>query len=418
MTTLTIKNVKPKQRTVPSLLDGLAKKLLFKRLAALPYGCLHIEEQGRVYHFGNTCEESSFKAHICIHNVATYRDLLFGGSLGAGEAYMLGRWSSHNLVNVIRLMAINIDFLNQLDGSRILSTRLADKLFHRLRRNTPLQAKRNISAHYDLSNKFFSLFLDETLMYSSAVFQKPETTLEEAARYKLDLICQKLQLCADDHLLEIGTGWGGLAVHAAKYYGCRVTTTTISRQQYEYARERIKREGLEHKIDLLFSDYRALEGRYDKLVSVEMIEAVGQEYYQTYFSTCSHLLKDDGLMLLQAITLPDQRYQQALESVDFIQRYIFPGGSLPSHRVITEALGRYTDMQMVGFEEIGEDYARTLRHWRERFLEQHASVKALGFDDEFIRLWEFYLCYSEGGFRERAIGTAQFVFAKPHWHRN
>ena len=417
MTSLSIQPVKSKRAVRPSLLDDWARRLLFARLQKLPRGRLHIEERGRVYGFGEASEDTELRAHICIHHASAYRDLLLGGSIGAGEAYMLGSWRSHNLVALVRLMAANIDFLNSLDRSRLPGARWLERVGHFLRRNTERQAKRNIAAHYDLSNQFFSLFLDDSLMYSAAVYPRPEAGLEEAARYKLDLICRKLALGPSDHLLEIGSGWGGLAIHAAKYYGCRVTTTTISRQQYDCARERIQREGLGDRITLLCEDYRQLEGQYDKLVSIEMIEAVGHSYYETYFKTCNQLLKPGGAMLLQAITIPEQRFEQAGRSVDFIQRYIFPGGSLPSHGVIADCLGRYTDMQIVDLQEIGEDYARTLQHWRERFLARRAQVAALGFDESFIRLWEFYLCYSEGGFRERAIGTAQLLLAKPDWRR-
>jgi len=236
--------------------------------------------------------------------------------------------------------------------------------------------------------------------------------------YKLDLICRKLQLKPEDHLLEIGTGWGGLAIYAARNYGCRVTTTTISREQFQAARQRIRDEGLEDRIEVLFEDYRNLKGSFDKLVSIEMIEAVGHEYYQQYFGGCSRLLKDDGLMLLQAITIPDQRYQYAQKSVDFIQRYIFPGGSLPSHEAILSSLRKHTDLLMVGMQEIGEDYARTLEVWRERFLEKLEQVRELGFDDYFIRMWNYYLCYCQGGFEERIIGTSQILLAKPEWRRS
>ncbi len=294
---------------------------------------------------------------------------------------------------------------------------LGDKLFHWLNRNTEKQARDNISRHYDLSNDFFSLFLDPDMMYSAAIFERPEMSLEQASVHKLDVICHKLELQPEDHLLEIGTGWGGLAVYAARHFGCRVTTTTISREQYETACQRVRAEGLENQITVLFEDYRNLQGSYDKLVSVEMIEAVGHKYYKQYFRGCSNLLKEDGLMLLQAITIPGQRYDYARSSVDFIQRYIFPGGSLPSHEVITSAVRANTDMVIVSMQEIGEDYARTLQIWRDRFLAKLDEVRALGFDEYFIRMWNFYLCYCQGGFEERVIGTSQILFAKPQWRQ-
>jgi cyclopropane-fatty-acyl-phospholipid synthase len=282
-----------------------------------------------------------------------------------------------------------------------------------LNSNTQTGSRDNIAAHYDLGNEFFQLFLDPTMMYSSAIFDDHTMTLEAASEAKLDEICGQLELKADDHLLEIGTGWGGMAIHAAKHYGCRVTTTTISAEQYEYARARVKEEGLEKQVTLLCQDYRSLTGEYDKLVSIEMIEAVGHKFYKNYFQTCTRLLKHNGKMVIQAITVADQRYQQARDSVDYIKRYIFPGGCLPSVAVIADHVASDTDLQIVHLRDITEDYANTLAHWRERFMAKLEAVEAMGFDEEFIRMWEFYLCYCEGGFRERVISTVQLAFAKP-----
>ena len=398
-------------------IGNLAKGQLLKRLQALPRGYLEIEDGEDLHRFGDPHEASQVHAKMIIKDASAYRDIAFGGSLGGAEGYMLDKWSSPNMLELVRLMCINIDFLNQIDGGTPLLQRAGDKLFHWLNRNTEKQARDNISRHYDLSNDFFSLFLDQEMMYSAAIFERPETSLEEASVYKLEVICRKLELQAEDHLLEVGTGWGGLAIYAAKHYGCRVTTTTISREQYETACQRVRDEDLEHQITVLFEDYRNLQGSFDKLVSVEMIEAVGHKYYNQYFRGCSRLLKDDGLMLLQAITIPGQRYDYARRSVDFIQRYIFPGGSLPSHEVIISAVRANTDMVMVGMQEIGEDYARTLHVWRERFLQRLEEVRALGFDDYFIRMWHYYLCYCQGGFEERIIGTTQILFAKPLWRQ-
>lgn len=401
----------------PGLIDGFAKNQLLKRLQQMPRGYLLIEDGDELHGFGNPADEIDVKAKIVIQDPGTYRDIAFGGSIGGAEAYMLGKWTTPNLVDVVRLMSVNIDFLNEMDDSKSVLQRAGDKVFHLLNRNTEKQARDNISRHYDLSNDFFELFLDPEMMYSAAIFPSVDADLDEAALHKLDVICRKLELKPSDHLLEIGTGWGGLAIYAARHYGCRVTTTTISREQYDTATRRVQDEGLEGKITVLFEDYRNLSGRYDKLVSVEMIEAVGHEFYKQYFSGCAALLKDDGLMLLQAITIPDQRYQYARKSVDFIQRYIFPGGSLPSHEAIISSVRSNTDLLMVGMQEIGEDYARTLEVWRERFLAKLDEVKALGFDDYFIRMWNYYLCYCQGGFEERIIGTSQILFAKPDWRR-
>ena len=399
------------------LLGNLAKSQVIKRMQALPYGRLVIEDGDEVYEFGNPAEAERVDAKIIVHDGSAFRDFAFGGSIGGAEGYMLGKWSSPNLLDVVRLFCINVDFLNQFDGSRPLLQRAQDKLFHFLNRNTEKQARENISRHYDLSNDFFALFLDPEMMYSSAIFPNADASLEEAAVHKLEVICQKLQLRETDHLLEIGTGWGGLAVYAAKRYGCRVTTTTISREQYDVACQRVQEEGLQDRITVLLEDYRNLTGRFDKLVSVEMIEAVGHQYYGQYFTGCASLLKNDGLMLIQAITIPEQRYDYARRSVDFIQRYIFPGGSLPSHEAMINAVKRNTDMTMVGLREIGEDYARTLQVWHERFSARLEEVRRLGFDDYFIRMWNYYLCYCQGGFQERIIGTSQILFAKPGWRQ-
>lgn len=404
------------ERTVKeSFMDRFAKKKVLSVLAGITHGRLVIDDGGELICFGESSDAATIHAHMFIHHPSAYRDILFGGSIGASEGYMLGSWTSSNLLDVVRLMSKNIDLLNGMDDSRLILQRMADKLYHWFNRNTEANAKANISAHYDLSNEFFSLFLDRSMMYSAAMFPTAESSLEDASYYKIDQICQKLQLDSSDHLLEIGTGWGGLACYAASHYGCSVTTTTISRQQYEYACQRVKDAGLGDRVTVLFEDYRKLEGQYDKLVSIEMIEAVGHKFYGEYFNTCNGLLKEDGLMLIQAITIPDQRYDFARRSVDFIQKYIFPGGCLPSDKVISENVSRHTNMQIIAMEEIGEDYAKTLNHWRERFHQRIEDVKKLGFDDVFIRMWDYYFCYCEGGFRERVIGTGQFLIAKPQW---
>ena len=413
MTTASIDDNKASREIKTSFWDVLAKKTILKVLHKIEVGRLVLEDEGQVYEFGEPADTATVTAHIFVHHISAYKDVLFGGTIGSGEAYMLGSWSSSSLLNVIRLMVLNIETLNKMDNSRPVIGRITSKLMHFLNANTQSGSRKNISAHYDLGNDFFRLFLDPTMMYSSAVFPSEKASLEEASINKLDLICKKLNLTETDHLMEIGTGWGGLAIHAAKNYGCKVTTTTISREQYEYACEAVKREGLEDKITLLLEDYRNLTGCYDKLVSVEMIEAVGHKYYDSYFAKCSSLLKDDGLMLIQAITIADQRYEEAKRSVDFIQRYIFPGGCLPSNEVIAKCIARKTDLMIVGLHDIGQDYAKTLAEWRRRFHANMDAVKQQGFDDIFCRMWEFYLCYCEGGFLERVISTAQIVFAKP-----
>jgi cyclopropane-fatty-acyl-phospholipid synthase len=342
-----------------------------------------------------------------------YRQILTGGTIAAGETYIHGAWSSPDPVAVTRLFSANMATMASMESGQSLMVRLGLKLAHHLNRNTREGSRKNIAAHYDLGNDFFRLFLDPTMMYSSALFREQDVSLEEASIAKLDEICVQLELSEEDHLLEIGTGWGGMAIHAARHYGCRVTTTTISREQYEYASALVEEAGLQDRITVLCEDYRNLTGRYDKLVSIEMIEAVGHQFYSNYFRCCSQLLQPGGRMVIQAITMSDQRYRQARDSVDFIKRYIFPGGCLPSIAVISDHLARDTDMQMVHLRDITPDYALTLAHWRERFMNRLDDVRAMGFDEQFIRMWEFYLAYCEGGFRERIIGTVQLAFAKP-----
>ena len=391
----------------------LARRVCLRLLANLEVGSLTIHDSGEVFHFGTTGDPTQPHAEVYVHDRALYRQMLTGGSIATGEAYMQGHWTSPDLVAVMRLFSANLATLELLESKQSLLVRLGLKISHALKRNTRNGSRKNISAHYDLGNDFFKLFLDPTMMYSAALFDTDDTSLEVASIAKLDELCQQLELDSGDHLLEIGTGWGGMAIHAATHYGCRVTTTTISREQYEYALQQVEAAGLQDRITVLCEDYRNLQGSFDKLVSIEMIEAVGHDYYSSYFQRCSQLLKADGKMVIQAITIADQRYDAARESVDFIQRYIFPGGSLPSVAVIADHLARDTDMQMVHLRDITRDYALTLASWRERFLAAQARVETMGFEQSFIRMWEFYLAYCEGGFRERIIGTVQLAFAKP-----
>jgi cyclopropane-fatty-acyl-phospholipid synthase len=390
-----------------------ARSICLRLLAKLEAGSLVIHDGGECFRFGSEGGLSQPHAEVYVHDRRLYRQLLAGGSIAAGEAYMQGLWTSPDLVEVMRLFSANLATLELLESKRSWLVRLGLKLSHALKRNTRAGSRKNISAHYDLGNDFFRLFLDPTMMYSAALFRTDQTSLEEASVAKLDELCRQLELTGDDHLLEIGTGWGGMAVHAARHYGCRVTTTTISREQYAFTCAKVAEAGLQDRVTVLCEDYRNLQGSFDKLVSIEMIEAVGHEFYASYFQRCSQLLKPNGKMVIQAITIADQRYAAARDSVDFIQRYIFPGGSLPSVAVIADHLARDTDMQMVHLRDITRDYALTLAHWRERFLAAQATVKQMGFDQTFIRMWEFYLAYCEGGFRERIIGTVQLAFAKP-----
>ncbi|TBR38448.1 class I SAM-dependent methyltransferase [Marinomonas agarivorans] len=426
MSTSSTANIKIEQNNKISTLDKIAKKLVLASLSKLQLGHLIIEDrsakdsngidvQPEIYHFGESPENAACSAHICVEEYSAYRSVFFNSSIGAGEAYMQKSWTTPDLLAVIRLMVMNLEQINKMDNSRPIWKRIGTKFIHLLNSNTKKGSKKNISAHYDLGNDFFSLFLDPTMMYSAAMYPHQNASLSEASTFKLDQICQKLQLSADDHLLEIGTGWGGMAIHAAKHYGCKVTTTTISQEQYDFAKQKVIEEGLEDRITLLLEDYRNLTGKYDKLVSIEMIEAVGHRFYDSYFRQCCSLLKQKGLMLIQAITIADQRYQQAKNSVDFIQRYIFPGGCLPSNAIISQKVANKTDMQIIAIEDITEHYADTLLDWRMAFMDKLQQVKNMGFDDTFCRMWEFYLCYCEGGFRERAISTAHFLMAKPEF---
>ncbi len=356
---------------------------------------------------------SDLHAVIQVNDPAFYRAIALGGSMGAGEAYRDGLWACDNLVALIQIFSRNMQTSSDLGGFWNSLLDLGRKLAHRVNRNSRLGSRRNIAAHYDLSNEFYALFLDETMTYSSGVFSESNSSMREASVEKYDRICRKLRLTPSDELLEIGTGWGGFAEHAATQYGCRVTTTTISRQQHAYAADRFATKGIDDRVTLLLTDYRDLSGQYDKLVSIEMIEAVGYEYFDTFFRKCSSLLKPDGLFALQAITIPDQRYDSYRKSVDFIQKYIFPGGCLPSLGAMTTSVGRVTDMQFAHVEDFAEHYARTLQVWRERFHANSDPIRELGMSDSFLRLWDYYLCYCEGAFREKQIGVAQILLQKP-----
>lgn len=383
------------------------------RLRELAAGEITLLEGGSREKFGQASATFPFTAEISVNSPAFYSDIAFGGSVGAGEAYIQGHWACSDLVALVRILLRNRGVLEDMESGLALAARPLQKLFHRLNRNTRRGSRRNIAAHYDLGNDFYSLWLDEGMMYSSAWYPSEDASLAEASVAKLDRICRRLDLKASDHVMEIGTGWGGFAVHAASHYGCRVTTTTISKQQYEYARQRIVEAGVADRVTLLQSDYRDLEGEFDKLVSIEMIEAIGHEYLDTFFAKCAALLKPSGEMVLQAITIADQRYADAVKTVDFIKRYVFPGGFLPSLTAITGAMTRATDLRAIAVDDIGLHYARTLHDWRERFFARIFDVRKLGYSEEFIRLWEFYLCYCEGAFRERAIGDIQMHAIRP-----
>lgn len=351
-------------------------------------------------------------ATLRVHDAGFYGAVARNGSVGAGEAYMDGLWDCDDLVALVRILVRNRDLLDAMETGTARVGAAFMRLLHAFARNTRRGSRRNIAAHYDLGNALFDLFLDDNLMYSSAIFAHADEPLEVASRRKLDRICDKLALGPEHHVVEIGSGWGGFALHAAQRHGCRVTTTTISDEQFQRARERVAAAGLADRVTVLRQDYRELRGQYDRLVSIEMIEAIGHQYLDTYFGACQSLLKPDGMALIQAITIEDHRYRQARDSVDFIKRYIFPGSFIPSVSAMQDALSR-TDLRLFHLEDIGPSYALTLRHWRKRFLARRDAVRALGYPERFVRMWEFYLCYCEGGFLERSIGDVQMLLTRP-----
>ncbi len=404
----------------PRSLDRLAKHRLIKRLEKLKHGSIKLVEDHQTIIFGGNTGNSALPnidVTLIVKNSQFYGEVVFGGSIGAGEAYMQDYFECDNLTNLIRLMVRNQSLLDDIESSFAKITAPMQAWLHRINKNTQTGSRRNISAHYDLGNDFFKLMLDPTMMYSSAFFETTKQSLEKASLAKLKKICTKLDLKPTDHILEIGTGWGGFAIYAAQNYGCKITTTTISQAQYQLAVERIKDAGLENKIEVLLSDYRDLTGQFDKLVSIEMIEAVGHQFYDTYFEACGRLLKPSGMMLLQAITIADQRYASAIKSVDFIQRYIFPGSCIPSVTAMLTSITKSSDMRLFDLEDIGPHYATTLAKWRENFFDKIAEIRQLGYPDTFIRMWDFYLCYCEGGFEERALGDVHMLLVKPENRR-
>ncbi|HEX4466848.1 MAG TPA: cyclopropane-fatty-acyl-phospholipid synthase family protein [Solirubrobacteraceae bacterium] len=394
-------------------LDRLARSVLTRVFGHIRGGRLELREGTMTLSFGPGEDEHALRAVVHVHSPRVYRRVLFGGSVGLCETYIEGLWDSPDLVALTRVAALNVAGLDRVKRRFAFLLVPFERWVRRLARNTPGRARKRIAAHYDLGNELFALFLDPTMMYSCAVFERPEATLEEASLAKLERVCSKLGLSAEDHVLEIGTGWGGFAVYAAEHYGCRVTTTTISAEQHAYALQRVRNAGLEDRVTVLLEDYRALSGRYDKLVSIEMIEAVGWQYFPAFFRTCSELLRDDGAMLLQAIVIDDRAYEVEKAGRSFINTYIFPGGCLPSMEVIARTVARVTDLRQVHLEDITAHYATTLEHWRNGFAESSERLAELGYDERFRRLWELYLSWCEGGFRERRIQDVQLLLAKP-----
>jgi len=380
--------------------------LLLKSLLKLRHG--QITFQGAWS--GTVGEVSDLHAVIEVRNPLLMDLILKNGVLGAAEGYIRGDWSSEQLVELVQILARNRDVLDQFNQNVIAqASQFFLKGWYKNRKNSISGSRKNIAEHYDLSNDFFKLFLDPSLMYSSAVFENENMSLEDASDFKKELICKKLDLKPMDHLVEIGSGWGGFAIYAAQHYGCRVTTITISQAQYDEAIIRVNEAGLAHRIDVQLKDYRLLEGKFDKLVSIEMVEAVGAQYLSTYFDQCKALLKPKGLAFIQAITIEDFRYKKALNTVDYIKRYIFPGSFIPSVSVLTQTASE-SGLRLKHLNDIGLSYAKTIHHWRARFLIAREEVLALGFDENFIRMWDFYLCYCEGGFKEGVISNVHLLF--------
>jgi cyclopropane-fatty-acyl-phospholipid synthase len=394
----------------PSPLGAPARRLVLGRLAGLEFGTLRVREGSSVLEFSGAT--AGVSATIDVRDPAFYAELAYGGSVGAAESYVLGHWATPDLTGLLRLMLANRQAMDSLERCLARLSAPLRRAAHWLHRNTRAGSRRNISAHYDLGNDFFRLMLDETMMYSCALFERPDMTLGDASRAKLDLVCRKLRLGPAHHVLEIGTGWGGFALHAAGRYGCRVTTTTISPSQYELARERVRAAGLADRVTVLLEDYRDLRGRHDRLVSIEMIEAIGHRQYGEFFRRAADLLTRDGRMVLQSITIADRHYERARDEVDFIKRYIFPGCCIPSVGALTSAMVEASDLRLVHLEDIGPHYATTLAAWRQNFHARLDEVRGLGYPETFIRLWEFYLCYCEAGFAERALGDVHMVMTR------
>ena len=394
-------------------LDRLARRVIFTLLKGLSHGSLRLIEKGQTYTFGEPAAEAELAATVTIRHPGVYRFILFSGSRGLGEAYVAGWWQADDLTVFLRLLVRNLPRLERLFRSW---TKLTGPFYDLVKwplRNTLQGSRQNIYAHYDLGNDFYELFLDETMTYSCGIFEQEDSTLKEASLAKYDRICRKLNLREGDHVLEIGSGWGGFAIHAASHYGCRITTTTISPAQFTLAQERIQTAGLADRTEVLLEDYRHLQGSYDKLVSIEMIEAVGFEYLDDFFRVCSERLKEDGLMCLQAITIADQVFDRYRRSLDFIRSHVFPGSCLTSVAAMTASLARATDLRLFHLEDITPHYVKTLKLWRERFWDKVDQVRALGYPESFLRLWDFYLCYCEAGFAERYTGDVQMLLAKP-----
>ena len=396
------------------IVPSFVRNRLFAQLKQLKFGQISIDDRGSVSRFG---ADHGPSVQLTVNSSKFYSSIL-AGSTGIGGSYIDGDWDCDDLTTLFQIFLRNQDCLDQVNGFKTFFANIFQRLGHFFNRNSKSGSRRNIAAHYDLGNDFYRLWLDDTMTYSSGIFRDMSDSMCDASIEKLDRVCRKLDLEEHTDVVEIGTGWGGFAIHAASNYGCRVTSTTISQQQHEEAQSRVSRASLYHKVKLLQDDYRNLSGSFDRLVSIEMIEAVGQQYLGRYIEKCSQLLKPDGSMLIQAITMPEKHYDRYLRNVDFIQKYIFPGGCLPSISAILESAGRQSDLRLVHCEDMAPHYAETLRRWRDAFDKNVDRVRNLGYPESFIRTWRYYLCYCEAAFEERHIGVHQLVFDKPLCRRD
>ena len=392
--------------------ESLSKKIIFNLLKRVQQGTIQVNDGDERYVFGDSSAENQPHVTINIFNPRAYIKTLLDGSVGAGKSYMDGDWNSYDLQQLIALFIKNDALFKRLESPFARFLGKLRTISYSLNINSIRRAKDNILAHYDVSNDFFQLILDPSMMYSCALYEPPDITLDEAARKKIQRICDKLQLKANDHVLEIGTGWGGFAVYAAQEYGCKITTTTISDKQYVFVKEKIKQLGLENQIELLNLDYRKLSGQFDKVVSIEMIEAVGHKYFDAFFRQCNQLVKSGGLFFLQAIVINDQAYAAAKNEVDFIKKYIFPGGCLPSVHCIAHSIATQTKLQLIALEDIGKHYVATLNDWHDKLLANKESILAQGFSDSFLRMWQFYFCYCSAGFQSNYISNIHALWRK------
>ncbi len=412
-----------KERSLSDVLTSgrrisIYEKTALKLLASLKKGSLTVTlSDGTIIRMGE--RDSAFKATLRLNNPDIFRKSILYGDVGFGESYVDGDWDTDSIANFISWWILNYENNPSLSGSKRKFSpmgilQMFDRMSHLFRANTKTGSRKNISEHYDLSNDFYSLWLDDTMTYSSALFNREGMTLPEAQFEKYDRLCRKMKLNVNDHVLEIGTGWGGFAVHAAKNYGCKITTITISKEQFEFAKARFEREGVADKIELRLQDYRDINGEYDEVLSIEMLEAVGHEFLETYFAKCQSVLKLNGLLAVQVITSPDSRYDEFRTGVDWIQKHIFPGSLLPSIGAMNSAVNKTGEMHLLDVKDFGTDYGRTLSLWREAFNKKIGQIKELGFDDRFIRKWNYYLSYCEAGFAMRNISVVQLVYTRPN----